>query len=122
MASEASPVIWTAAPPKRGAMAFAGLFAVESFARSLIATVVSVQAHDLLRESQRVSVLFTCVSIIVLTSTVIVFPFLFRKLPRRWAYTLGIGALITACIAFATFTLPGQVFGMYLRNAGAAIL
>jgi Major Facilitator Superfamily len=122
MASEASPVIWTAAPPKRGAMAFAGLFAVESFARSLIATVVSVQAHDLLRESQRVSVLFTCVSIIVLTSTVVLFPFLFRKLPRRWAYTLGVGALITACIAFATFTLPGQVFGMYLRNAGAAIL
>src|SRR5204862_3566870 len=46
----------------------------------------------------------------------------FRDLARRWAYTLGVGALITACIALATFTLPGQVVGMYLRNAGAAIL
>src|SRR5205809_904935 len=47
MAPEASPEIWTATPPKRGAMAFAALFAVESLARSLVATVVSVQAHDL---------------------------------------------------------------------------
>ena len=62
MLSEVSPAIWTAAPPKRGAMAFAALFAVESLARSLIATVVSVEAHDLLQQSQRVSVLFTCVS------------------------------------------------------------
>ena len=69
MASEASSLIWTAAPPKRGALAFASLFAVESFARALISTVVSVQAHDLLQSSQKVSVLFTCVSLAVLAST-----------------------------------------------------
>jgi MFS family permease len=103
-------------------MAFAALFAVESLARSLIATVVSVQAHDLLRDSQRVSVLFTCVSVIVLTSTAFLLPNVFRKLPRRWVYTIGVGALIMACAGFATFTLPGQVAGMYLRNAGAATL
>src|SRR5438128_9890863 len=98
MVSEASPAIWTAAPPKRGAMTFAALFAVESLARSLIATVVSVQAHDLLHESQRVSVLFTCVSLIVLTSTLLFLPRLFRRGPRRWAYTLCVGALIAASI------------------------
>ena len=121
MASEAAPVIWTAAPPKRGAMAFAGLFAVESFARALIATVVSVQAHDLLKESQKVSVLFTCVSMVVLISTLSL-PHLFRHVPRRWMYTLGVSALIVASASFATFTLPGQVVGMFLRNAGAATL
>lgn len=121
MASEASPVIWTAAPPKRGAVAFATLFAVESFSRALIATVVSVQAHDLLMSSQRVSVLFTCVSLAVLVST-LTLPMLFRYIPRRWIYTAGVVGLILASLAFATHTLPGQVGGMYLRNVGAATL
>jgi MFS family permease len=103
-------------------MAFASLFAVESLARALIATIVSVQAHDLLQTSQRVSVLFTGVSVIVLTSTTLLLPFLFRRLPRRWVYTLGVVALISACAAFATYTLPGQVAGMFLRNLGAATL
>lgn len=121
MASEAAPIIWTAAPPKRGAVAFATLFAVESFSRALIATVVSVQAHDLLMSSQKVSVLFTCVSLAVLVST-LTLPMLFRYVPRRWIYTAGVVGLILASLAFATHTLPGQVGGMYLRNVGAATL
>ena len=121
MASEASPVIWTAVPPKRGAFAFATLFAVESFSRALVATVVSVQAHDLLMSSQRVSVLFTCVSLAVLVST-LTLPMLFRYVPRRWIYTAGVAGLILASLAFAFHTLPGQVGGMYLRNVGAATL
>ncbi|HTN95516.1 MAG TPA: MFS transporter [Nordella sp.] len=121
MASEASPVIWTAAPPKRGAFAFASLFAIESFARALVATVVSVQAHDLLMSSQKVSVLFTCVSLAVLISTLSL-PILFRHVPRRWIYTIGVIGLILASLAFAFHTLPGQVGGMYLRNLGTATL
>ncbi|WP_119273984.1 MFS transporter [Taklimakanibacter deserti] len=121
MASEASSLVWTTAPPKRGAVAFASLFAIESFARALISTVVSVQAHDLLQSSQKVSVLFTCVSLAVLTSTLML-PLVFRYVPRRWIYTGGVGGLILASIAFATDVLPGQVAGMYLRNVGAATL
>lgn len=121
MASEASPVLWTAAPPQRGALAFAGLFAIESLARALIATVVSVQAHDLLLESQKVSMLFTAVSLTVLCTTLSL-PILFRHLPRRWAYSGGVGMLIAACVAFASYTLPGQALGMYLRNVGTATL
>jgi MFS family permease len=121
MASEASPVIWTAAPPKRGAVAFASLFAIESFARALVATVVSVQAHDLLQTSQKVSVLFTCVSLAVLVST-LTLPLIFRYVPRRWLYTAGVAGLGLAALAFGTHTLPGQVGGMYLRNVGAATL
>jgi MFS family permease len=121
MASEAAPINWTDAPPKRGAVAFAALFAVESFARALIATVVSVQAHDLLLSSQKVSVLFTCVSLAVLVST-LTLPMLFRYVPRRWIYTSGAVGLILASLAFGTHTLSGQVGGMYLRNVGAATL
>ncbi|MGE0007374.1 MAG: MFS transporter [Parvibaculaceae bacterium] len=108
-------------PPKRGAVAFASLFAVESFARALISTVVSVQAHDLLLSSQKVSVLFTCVSLAVLVST-LTLPLVFRYVPRRWIYTAGVAGLSLASLAFATHVLPGQVAGMYLRNVGAATL
>jgi MFS family permease len=122
MASEASTIVWTGAPPKRGAVAFASLFAIESFARALISTVVSVQAHDILQSSQRVSVLFTCVSIIVLLSSTLLLPLIFRIVPRRWLYTAGVASLALASLAFATHTLPGQVGGMYMRNIGAATL
>ena len=121
MASEASSIVLTTAAPKRGAVAFASLFALESFARALISTVVSVQAHDLLQSSQKVSVLFTCVSLAVLSSTLML-PILFRHVPRRWLYTGGVGGLILGSLAFATDMLPGQVAGMYLRNVGAATL
>jgi MFS family permease len=121
MASEASSLVLTTAAPRRGAVAFASLFALESFARALISTVVSVQAHDLLQSSQKVSVLFTCVSLAVLLSALML-PILFRHVPRRWIYTAGVGGLILASIAFATDMLPGQVTGMYLRNVGAAML
>lgn len=121
MASEASSVVWTAVPRKRGALAFASLFAIESFARALVATVVSVQAHDLLQSSQKVSVLFTCVSLAVLVSTLML-PLVFRYVPRRWLYTAGVVGLGLASLAFATHGLPGQVGGMYLRNVGAATL
>jgi MFS family permease len=122
MASEASTIVWTGAPPKRGAVAFASLFAIESFARALISTVVSVQAHDILHSSQRVSVLFTCVSLAVLLSSTLILPLIFRTVPRRWLYTAGVGGLALASLAFATHTLPGQVGGMYMRNIGAATL
>jgi MFS family permease len=121
MASEASSLIWTTAPPKRGALAFASLFALESFARALISTVVSVQAHDILQSSQKVSMLFTCVSMAVLIST-LTLPLIFRYVPRRWIYTGGVAGLCFASLAFATDVLPGQVTGMYLRNVGAATL
>ena len=40
-------------------MSFAVLFAVDSFARAVVSTVVSVQAYDLLKSGQNVSLLFT---------------------------------------------------------------
>ena len=121
MAPEASHTILPGTPPKRGAFAFAILFAVELFARAVVSATVSVQAYDLLHQPQRVSVLFTSVSVVVLT-TALCLPMIYRHFPRRWTYTAGVCLLIAAAIAFATFTLPGQVAGMFLRNIGSATL
>jgi MFS family permease len=106
---------------KAGALTFSAIFALESLVRSLNSTVVSLQAYDLLGSSQKVSELTTLVAMIVLLTTLML-PYLLGRLRRRWAYTLGVVGLITASLFFASFTIPGQIGGMFLRNCGAGIL
>ncbi|MGQ0484784.1 MAG: MFS transporter [Hyphomicrobiales bacterium] len=108
-------------PRKAGALTFSAIFALESLARSLNSTVVSIQAYDILGVSQKVSELSTAVSLSVLTATLLL-PYVLGKLRRRWAYSLGIALLIAASLALASFTLEGLAAGMFLRNCGAATL
>ena len=109
------------APRRAGAYTFALIFATESFVRSLNSTVVSLQAYDILGSSQRVSVLSTSVSIIVMVTTLLL-PYVLGQLRRRWAYTLGVVLLMLASLALASHMLAGQAAGMLLRNTGASIL
>jgi Major Facilitator Superfamily len=106
---------------RAGALTFAAIFSLESFVRSLNATVVSLQAYALLGSSQRVSIATTCVSMSVFLTTLFL-PYGLGRLRRRWAYTLGAGAMMAACLGLASYTVLGQLAGMYLRNIGAAIL
>jgi MFS family permease len=106
---------------KGGTLTFALLFSLESLVRALNAAVLSTQAYDLLGSSQQVSVLATCVSISVLGTT-LVMPLLLGNLRRRWAYTFGVALLMSGALALATFTIPGQVVGTYLRNTGASLV
>ena len=108
-------------PRKAGALTFSAIFALESLARSLNSTVVSLQAYDILGTSQKVSELSTAVSLSVLAATLLL-PYVLGRLRRRWAYSLGIALLIAASLALASFTLPGLASGMFLRNCGAALL
>lgn len=106
---------------RAGAMTFALLFSLESLIRSLNATVLSVQAYDLLGSSQRVSVLATCVSLSVLTTTLML-PYILGHVRRRFTYTFAVILMIAASISLASYTVPGQALGAYMRNTGAAIL
>ena len=69
--------------------------------------MVSLQAYDLLGSSQKVSELTTLVAMIVLLTTLML-PYIFGRLRRRWAYTLGIVGLMTASLFLASFTVSGQ--------------
>jgi MFS family permease len=106
---------------KAGALTFSAIFALESLVRSLNSTVVSLQAYDLLGSSQKVSELTTLVAMVVLLATLML-PYVLGRLRRRWAYTLGVVGLIAASLFFASFTISGQIAGMFLRNCGAGIL
>jgi MFS family permease len=116
-----SPVLTQVTPARAGAGTFGILFLLESFTRSLNAGVLSIQAHDLLGSSQRVSVLSTSVACAVLTATLLM-PFIIGAMRRRYAYSLGIGLLAVSSLVLATFTVPGQIVGLFLRNAGVSIV
>lgn len=111
----------TAQGRKAGAITFGLLFLLESLVRSFNSGVLSIQAYDLLGSSQRVSVLGTFTSLTVLIITLMM-PWLFGKMRRRWAYTLGGILMIAGSIALGTFTIQGQVMGVVLRNSGASIM
>lgn len=108
-------------PRRAGAYTFAAIFAFESFVRSINATVVSLQAYDILGTAQKVSVLSTSVSVTVLLATLFL-PHLLGRLKRRWAYTLGIAMLVAASLALGSHLAAGQAAGMVLRNLGAGVL
>ena len=108
-------------PRRAGAYTFAAIFAVESFARALNSTVVSLQAYDILGSAQKVSMLSTSIAIAVLALT-LALPHVLGRLRRRWAYTLGIVLLMTASLAFGAHVLAGQAAGALMRNIGAAIM
>ncbi len=121
MAFSARYPVWLPAAPKPTALAFAILFTIESLARASVATVVSVQAYDLLHSSQKVSLLFTAVGIVSLIGTLVV-PLIIAASARRFVYTFGAICLILAAVSFGAHTLLGQTVGMLIRVFGTACL
>ncbi len=120
MLENAKSVILSAQRAKPGVWTFSILFLLESLTRAFNSGVLSIQAYDILKATQKVGVLGALVSATVLCVTLLL-PFIFGRLRRRWAYTLGCLLLVAGSAALATFTLPGQVAGTMLRNIGASI-
>jgi MFS family permease len=106
---------------KAGALTFGFLFLLESLVRSFNIGVISIQSHDLLGSSQKVSVLATCISLTVLCITLMM-PVMLGRFRRRWTYTIGACVLICGSLAIASYTLVGQYVGVVLRNSGASIM
>ncbi len=113
--------IWLPAANQPGAWAFATLYSVESISRASLASIVPIQAYDLLKDEQEVSLLFFAVGVAGIVATLFA-PYLFRQIPRRYIYTGGALALVVASAALATHTLAGQAAGMFCRVFGASTL
>lgn len=104
-----------------GVRTFAALFAIESLARALLATVIAVQALELLGNARNVSAAYSLVGLIGLSASLGI-PYLVRSVGRRWVYTIGIGALVTAAMLLNRVDVAGQIAGMQLRVFGTACL
>lgn len=121
MATQVRHPIWLPAVRPAGAKTFASLYAMESFARATISSVIPIQAYDLLHDEQGVSILYTVVALLGLSATLFM-PMLIERLSRRWVYTIGVCLIAVGSALFTTQTLPGQMAGMLMRVMGASAL
>ncbi len=115
----AHPHVWLGAVATTGGPAFIILFTLESLARSIVITVLPLQALALLGDAQAVSVLYFSVSAGALVGSLSV-PWLVGLMRRRWVLTLG-----ALCVAFsapflASQTVAGIVIGLMMHFFGAA--
>ena len=106
--------VWIQRVRKPGAEAFAILFALESLARALLATVIPLQMFALLGDAWSVSLVFFVVSLVSLCGTFAV-PWLVRKSARRFVYSGGVLLLALAPVLLAMDGLGSQMAGMMLR-------
>ncbi len=113
--------IWLKRLGAPGAEAFAILFALESFARALLTTVIPLEALRIFGDAQGVSLAFFAASLVALGGSLAV-PALVRLSARRWIYTLGALSLAGAPAILALGGGTGQVAGMMLRVLGVVTM
>lgn len=113
--------VWIRRVASPGARVFAIMFALESTARALLTTVITLQALALLQDVRNVSLLFSLVGVGGLCGSFLI-PLLIRRSSRRLTYTLGASLLLAAALLLTTVTVSGQVAGMLLRVLGVACL
>ncbi|MEP9388538.1 MFS transporter [Mesorhizobium sp. KR9-304] len=121
MTTQVRHPIWFFAVRPAGARTFATLYGLESFARASISSVIPIQAYEILRSEQGVSILYTIVALLGLSVTLFM-PMLIERFSRRWMYTAGVLSLILGSVLFVSGTLAGQVLGMLARVMGASAL
>jgi MFS family permease len=106
---------WIDAVGKPTAAAFVILFSLVGFCRSLLITVIPLNAHAWLGDAQKVSVLFFAVSLGGLAASLSV-PWLVHRIRRRNVFALGIALTLLSCGLLAAGGGGGIVTGM-LANA-----
>lgn len=121
MATHVRHPMWLPAVRPAGARTFASLYTMESFARATVSSVIPIQAYEILRSEQTVSMLYTAVSLLGLSVTLFM-PILIHRFARRWVYTAGACLLAIGSLFFVTHTLAGQFIGMLCRVMGASAL
>jgi predicted MFS family arabinose efflux permease len=112
---------WGRALARPGPVVFATLFAFDSMARAVLATVIPLQAYRVLASERDVSALFTAVGWAGIAATLFI-PALVRRFRPRRVYTLAAFLLIIAAGLLALGTFLGLVAGMLLRTCAAALL
>lgn len=103
--------VWLGATPVSQAVIFALLFFVESIARTILLTVVPLQAYRILGGAQHVSVLYFAAGLVGLVGSLMI-PWLVRRLRRRWVFTLGAIGMALAAALFTRDDIAGLSLGL----------
>ena len=105
------PTAWLGAAGKPHAAIFTALFVLTSISRTMLVTVVPLEAYGMLGSAQRVSVLYFLVSLIGLAGTLSV-PWLVRRLSRRRVYALGAFTAIAGAALLSMQSVPALFIGL----------
>jgi MFS transporter, ACDE family, multidrug resistance protein len=103
------------------ARAFVVLFTFDAFARSILISLVPLEAYDLLGAAQLVSVVYFLVGILGLAVNLTV-PVILHRLKRRWVLTIGAGAQMGSALLFTFGTKTSLVAGLALQVLAMAML
>jgi len=103
------------------ARAFVVLFTCDAFARSILISLVPLQAYELLGAAQRVSVVYFLVGVLGLGVNLTV-PLILHRIRRRWALTIGAAAQMASALLFALGTETSLIVGLALQVLAMAML
>ncbi len=103
------------------ARAFVVLFTCDAFARSILISLVPLQAYELLGAAQRVSVVYFLVGVLGLGVNLTV-PLILHRIRRRWVLTIGAAAQMASALLFALGTEASLVAGLALQVLAMAML
>jgi MFS family permease len=103
------------------ARAFVVLFTFDAFARSILISLVPLEAYDLLGAAQLVSVVYFLVGVLGLAVNLTV-PLILHMLRRRWVLTIGAAAQMGSALLFALGTKASLVAGLALQVLAMAML
>jgi MFS family permease len=112
---------WIDAVGKPTAATFVILFSLVGFTRSLLITVIPLNANAWLGSAQKISVLFFGVSLVGMVVSLSV-PWLVHRIRRRNVFALGIALTLLACGLMAMGGAGGIVSGMLANVMGIAAL
>ena len=103
------------------ASSFVVLFTCDAIARSLLISLVPLQAYALLGAAQLVSVVYFLVAFVGLAASLTV-PVVLHRVRRRWVLTTGAIAQVLSSLLFAVGTTASLVVGLALQMLAMAIL
>jgi MFS transporter, ACDE family, multidrug resistance protein len=103
------------------ARAFVVLFTCDAIARSILITLVPLQAYALLGAAQLVSMVYFLVAILGLAASLTV-PVILHHVRRRWVLTIGAGAQVLSALLLALDMKTSLIAGLALQVLAAAIL
>ena len=103
------------------ARAFVVLFTCDAFARSILISLVPLQAYELLGAAQLVSVVYFLVGVLGLAVNLTV-PVILHRIRRRWVLTIGAVAQMASALLFALGTKASLVAGLALQVLAMAML
>lgn len=101
--------------------AFIVLFTIDAACRSLLISIVPLQAFDLLGSAQTVSLLYFTMSIAGLVTS-LTLPVLLHVVGRRWLMTAALLAYVLSCALFASGNAALFALGLGVQIVGGAAL